>query len=68
MRDYMRFIEEFVKGPRSASIYIGGIDNDYLVLLFLDNKWVETRNLMGQTRKYAQDCAQNWVEGVGYES
>jgi len=64
MRDYMKFIEEFVKGPRSASIYIGGIDNDYLVLFFHENTWIETRSLVGQTRKYAQDCAENWVEGV----
>lgn len=59
----MRFLEEFVKGPRSASIYLGGIDNDYIVLFFLDNQWIETRNLAGQTMKYAQDCAKNWVEG-----
>ena len=63
-RDYMRFLEEFVEGPRSASIYLGGIDNDYLVLFFLENQWIETRSLVGQTMRYAQDCAENWVKGV----
>lgn len=58
----MRFVEEFIKEPRAASIYQG--EQGYMVLFFLGDQWIETRDVSNHSIEYAQACAWNWTEGI----
>jgi hypothetical protein len=48
---------------RTAEVcYISG--EGYEVEMFEDGRLVESRPLYGHTLQYAEDCAENWVEGI----
>lgn len=36
----------------------------YFVELWENGRLVESRDLSYHTKQYAEDCAQNWVEGI----
>ena len=59
------FISEYydhMMDKRKAVILVDEIG--YSVELWEDGKLIETRDLRGHTQQYAQDCAENWVEGI----
>jgi len=39
-------------------------DEGYWVELWEHGKLVETRDLRAKSLRYAEDCAENWVEGI----
>ena len=57
------FVEDWVKGDRLASIYKDNYGY-YVRLSETGSRIVITRDLSKHTLEYAQNCAQNWVEGI----
>ena len=55
-------LSEYSKDGRDAKIY--DTDEGYVVELMEDSKPVEVRNLTNYSLRYAEDCAENWVEGI----
>lgn len=38
--------------------------NGFSVEMFEQEQLIRTTNCWGHTRQYAEDCAENWVEGI----
>lgn len=58
-----RFISEYFSpdGERVAKVVE---DKGWWVELWQNGSVVEYRNLNGHSEQYAQDCAENWAEGI----
>ena len=59
----MKIISEFENETRSA-IVIFNDETAFTVEMYEDNKLVESRKIVNHTLQYAEDCAENWVEGI----
>ena len=57
------FVEDWAKGNRLATIYKDSYGY-YVRLSETGSRFIETRDLSKHTLEYAQNCAENWVEGV----
>jgi len=58
------FLSEYVSNDqrqRKAVIYD---QFGYLVELWENGRKVETRDCSQHTKEYAENCAQNWIEGI----
>lgn len=55
-------LSEYTKEDREAKIY--DTDEGYVVEMFEEGKPIELRSLTNHTLRYAEDCAENWVEGI----
>ena len=47
---------------RKAIVFKDG--DDYLVYMIQDATITEERRITGHSKRYAEDCAENWVLGV----
>lgn len=59
----MRIISEFEKNTRSA-IVIYNDETVFTVEMYEDGKLKESREIADHTLQYAEDCAENWIEGI----
>ena len=57
------FVEDWVKGSRLATIYKDNYGY-YVQMSETGSRLVVTRDLRNHTLEYAQNLAENWVEGV----
>ena len=55
-------LSEYSKDSREAKIY--DTQDGFMVELYENGAMVDTRNLSEHTLRYAEDCAENWVEGI----
>lgn len=55
-------LSEYTKDGRMAKIY--DTQDGYTVELYENGDVVDTRDLSGHTLRYAEDCAENWIEGI----
>lgn len=55
-------LSEYSKDGREAKIY--DTQDGFVVEMYEDGKMVEARNLFEHSLRYAEDCAENWVEGI----
>ena len=49
---------------RKAELHQQAFDGWYYVKFFEKEEHVETRVLKEKTKRYAEDCAENWITGV----
>jgi hypothetical protein len=58
------FLSEYVSpdGVRTATIHLGQLG--YIIDLWENGHFVQTRYLHEHTEQYAKDCAENWIEGI----
>jgi len=59
----MKIISEYEKEARSA-IVIFKDETVFTVEMYEGDKLVESREIVDHTLQYAEDCAENWVEGI----
>ena len=55
-------LSEYSKDSRDAKIY--DTDEGYIVEMLEEGKPIEVRNLTNYSLRYAEGCAENWVEGI----
>jgi hypothetical protein len=60
----MEFLSEYYDNSESIRKAVVKDDNGFLVELWEHGKLVETRDLRHKSLQYAEDCAENWVEGI----
>ena len=48
---------------RKASVFKEP-DGSFTVIMIQDAAIIEERNIIGHSKQYAEDCAENWVLGV----
>jgi len=58
------FLSEYWGDGNTRRAAIHSCTQGYFVELFENEKLVETRNLFEHSRHYAEDCAENWVQGI----
>lgn len=60
----MEFLSEYYDNNENVRKAVVKDDNGFLVELWEHGKLVETRDLRHKSLQYAEDCAENWVEGI----
>jgi hypothetical protein len=63
MEKNMKIISEFENETRSA-IVIFKDETVFTVEMYEGDKLVGSREIVDHTLQYAEDCAENWVEGI----
>jgi len=52
---------EFLKENRKAVIVE---ETHYVVKMYVGDELAEERHMYGKSKRYAEDCAENWENGV----
>ena len=55
-------LSEYSKESREAKVY--DTQDGFMVEMYEDGRLVEARSLFGHNQHYAEDCAENWIEGI----
>ena len=59
------FLSEYYDNRHDARKAVVSNNGDgYWVELWEHGKLIETRDLRHKTLQYAEDCAENWIEGI----
>lgn len=61
MRDFLSEYFDYKENVRKAVVKD---DDGYVVELWEHDRLVEIRDLRDKSLRYAEDCAENWVEGL----
>ncbi len=52
---------KFKKENRKAEIVE---ETHYIVKMYVGDELVEERPIVGHSKRYAEDCAENWINGI----
>jgi hypothetical protein len=52
---------KFKKEDRKAEIVE---ETHYIVKMYVGDELVEERPIVGHSKRYAEDCAENWINGI----